>query len=32
MLLGILTTDPERRYKISDIKNNPWYRQNSPDM
>jgi 5'-AMP-activated protein kinase catalytic alpha subunit len=27
MILGLLTTDPERRYKLKDIKNHVWYRQ-----
>jgi 5'-AMP-activated protein kinase catalytic alpha subunit len=31
LLRGILTTDPNKRYTIKDIKNHPWYNITKPE-
>jgi len=27
LLLGLLSTDPDKRFKLRDVKNHPWFRQ-----
>lgn len=27
MIQGLLTTDPEKRFKLKDVKNHQWFRQ-----